>query len=122
MIKEDGRVSEQTFAVSVSFGDPGSEVRPASLQQNLMSNFDYVVNIPGNSIITREFGANESELTIPFTLQPDEIPEGTEGFRISIASQGSPYPNFHTTVLTIVDTLVRIIDDECKLLKICYWK
>ena len=57
LIKEDNRVSEQTFGISITFGDPGAGIRAATLQQTSgqTTNFDYVISRPGENTIIRPF-------------------------------------------------------------------
>ena len=123
LIKEDNRVSEQTFGISITFGSPGAGIRAATLQETAgqTTNFDYVVSSPGVNRITRSFFPFQSEITLTFFLQPDELPEGTEGFRPTIASEGFPFPNFQLPLLNPLpaipafqNTLVRILDNDCK--------
>ena len=123
LIKEDDRVSEQTFAIALFFDDPaGFLTRPATLSQSQDStvNFDYALV---DGIVELEFRPNQTEVQVAFTLFPDELPEGTEGFSISIASLGGRFPNFQLPVTTSVtvpafaSTLVRILDNDCKFLR-----
>ena len=128
LIKEDSRVSEQTFGIFISFGDPGAGIRAATLQEtsNQTTNFDYVVDQPGQNRLIRPFFSFESEITLTFFLEPDLLPEGTEGFRPIIASQGHPFPNFQLPLVNPLpaipayqNTLVRILDNDCKCFSEC---
>ena len=129
LIKEDNRVSEQTFGISISFGSPGAGIRAATLQQTTdqTTNFEYVIVAPGVNRITRSFFPFQSEITLTFFLQPDKLPEGTEGFRAIIASLGDPFPNFQLPLVNplpaipaYANTLIRILDDDCKCFTISY--
>ena len=121
LIKEDNRMSEQTFAVSLLFGDPDAPTRPATLQQSSESSFDYLVSNPGESSITVEFAPEQTEVSVTFFLFPDDFPEGTEGFSINVTSQGDIFPNFQlpettprTRIPAFASTLVRILDTDRK--------
>lgn len=125
LIKENNRTSEQTFSVGVVFSDPGSELLPASLQQiSNGTNFDYVLDIPGNCYRVLTFGPDQSEVNVSFSLLQDELPENMEGFRASISSEGSPFPIFQLPVTNTVSvpafstTLIRIQDNDCKYRKL----
>ena len=129
LIKEDNRISEQNFGVTLSFGDPGS-TRPATLQslEDLNAPFDYNLGVPGLSSISREFGPDQTEISnLVFFLFSDELPEGTEGFLINIASVGDIFPNFQlptdTTAETIpafASTLVTILDNDCMFINFAF--
>ena len=122
LIKEDNRLSEQTFGIAITFGDPGVGIHPATLQQTVdQINFDYIISTPGVNRIVRPFFSFESEITFAFQLVPDQLTEGTEGFRATIASQGDPFPDFELLLLNplpaipaYANTLIRILDDDCK--------
>ncbi len=124
LIKEDNRVSEQTFGIQITFGDPGQGINPATLQQlGQEDGFDYVVNQPGDNVITLSFRPTVSRLTFTFSLFPDELAEGTEGFRAGIGSAGAPFASFQlpspaTRPIPMPpafpDTLIRILDTDCK--------
>lgn len=122
LIKEDSRTSEQTFTVFVNFSDPGNGVSPASLQQESgqVESSDYVVTTPGRAAITKQFLPNQQEITIEFTLLPDNILEGVEGFRATVQSAVSS-PTFQLPVSNAFpSTLIKINDSEynktCKIL------
>ena len=123
LIKEDNRLSEQTFGVIVIFHDPGAGVRPATLQESFTQEtpFDYLIDTPGNDDIVLVFQPFQSEITANFILLSDELPEGTEAFRASVESEGGFFPHFQVPGVISVNipayssTLVRILDDERKL-------
>lgn len=95
IIRENNRLSEQTFGVQITFGDPDSELSAATLQQiGQNSGYDYVLDVPGNDHLNLSFYPNQSEISVAFSLQPDNVVEGIEGFRAQISSQGNPYPHF----------------------------
>ena len=124
LIKEDNRTSEQNFGVTLSFGDPGSLIRPTTLQSatDPFAPFDYSLGrLPGANSISLEFGPDTAEVSFSFFLYSDALPEGTEGFLINIASQGGIFPNFQLPLATpdvaipaFASTLVRIQDNDCE--------
>ncbi len=125
LIKEDNRVSEQTFAIQITVGDPDQGVNLATLQQpgQVDEGFDYVISTPGQNRIALPFPPDQSAITFTFTLFPDELAEGTEGFRAGIGSAGTPFATFQLPSATtrprpmppaFPDTLIRIIDTDSK--------
>ena len=83
IIRGESRQSEQSFAVSISFGDPGAGIRPATLQEfdAQETAFDYVISVPGVDRINRIFQPFETEINAGFILFGDELPEGIESIR-----------------------------------------
>ncbi len=124
LIKENNRVSEQTFGVQISF-DPGQGINPATLQPlGQVDGFDYVISSPGVNSITLPFRPDQSAITVTIDLFPDDLAEGTEGFQTSIGSAGAPFATFQLPSTTTTprpmppafpDTLIRILDTDCKL-------
>ncbi len=115
LLKEDNRVSEQTFGIQIIFGDPGRGINAATLQQvGQSAGYDYVIDIPGNNRLNLVFYPNQSEHSVQFSLQPDDFLEGIEGFRAEISTQGIPYPNFQLPAGTSAfpDTLIKINDSK----------
>ncbi len=113
LVKEDNRVSEQTFGIQIIFGDPGQGINAATLQQvGQSAGYDYVIDIPGSNRLNVVFHPNQSELSVQFSLQPDDLFEGIEGFKAVISTQGTPYPNFQLPAGTSAfsETIIRIID------------
>ncbi len=124
LIKEDNCVSEQTFGIQISIGDPGQGINPAILQQlGQVDGFDYVITTPGLNVLTLSFQPDQSSITVIFSLFPDELAESTEGFRARIGSSTAPFPTFQLPSPTtrprpmppaFLDTLIRIVDNDCK--------
>ncbi len=124
LIKEDNRVSEQTFGIQITFDDPGQGINPATLQQlGKVDGFDYVINNPGVNVMTLAFRPDQSAITIRLSLFPDELAEGSEGFRAGIGSAAAPFTTFQLPSPTtrprpmppaFPDTLIRILDTDCK--------
>ncbi len=108
LIKEDNRKSERTFNVSIVFGDPGAGIRAASSQHNasLLDDSDYIGS--PESIVA--FSPSEQEMAISFTLLPDDLFEGLEGFRITATPI---FPVYDEPDTTFASTLIRILDNDC---------
>ena len=109
-------MSEQIFGVRLTFGDPVADINAATLQQlGQFEGFDYVVSTPGDNAITILFTPDRNEATFAFFIFPDDLAEGTEGFRITVSSQGSPFPDFALPSAEepapYPNTLIRIQDD-----------
>ena len=65
LIKVNNIITEQTFGVSVSFGDPGEGLVPATLHE-IEEIGDFVVNMTaGQRTIILPFRPNETEVIIP---------------------------------------------------------
>ena len=124
LIKEGGRVSEQTFGIQVTFSEPKPGTNVATLQDaDQVTLFDFVVSSPGNDTILLYFHPNQSEITFTFCVVPDDLVEGSEGIRATISSHGAPYPDFQipqsksSLVSVFRDTEIKILDNaDCKLL------
>ena len=119
MIKEDNRESEQTFGLLLTFGDP-ADINAATLQQlGQVEGFDYVVSNPGNNTFFALFEPAQSVINFTWFLSSDDLAEGTEGFRVTISSQGNRFPNIELPSAEdpapYPDTLIRIQDTDCKL-------
>ena len=113
-MKEDNRVSEQTFGVGITAGNPQS--LPAATLENFDSsnNFDYSLGIPGQSFVVLTFLPNQQSVTLSFFLVADTLPEGTEAFRASSTS-AQEFPAFQPPVTTaFASTEIQIIDNDCK--------
>ncbi len=125
LIKEDNRVSEQTFGIQITFGDPGQGINPATLQQpDQVDGFDYVINQPGIDRITLPFRPDQSAINFTIALFPDDSTEGTEGFRASIGLAGGQFATFQLPSPTTTprpvppafrDALIIILDTDSKL-------
>ena len=118
LIRENSVVSEQTFGISIS--SFGAGVNPATPQENPQQN-DYAFEAANINILSLLFQPNVTNITVPFTLFPDELFEGTEGFGLAIASQGVEFPAFQlsTSNRAFANTQVRILDNDSKFLKAC---
>ena len=116
LVREGGRLSEQTFQVIVHVSDSG--IMNTSLA-TLDSFFgedraDYKLTSPTDFIIWT-FPPNRQNITIPLILFDDYMPEGTEAFRATSTSTQYFFPNFGPPSAggAFESTDVFIIDDDC---------
>ena len=114
LIKEGGRLSEQTFSVSISVGEAfGSP--PATLEFFDEDSADYRILGAATDFISLIFPPFQQNITFPFFLFGDEIPEGVETFRAT-STPSQNFPNFGPPSMggAFASTEVRIIDNDCK--------
>ena len=118
VIRKNGVLSEQTFRVRIiSSFDTGEH--SATLQENI----DYAFDDAGNNSLSLLFQPNVTGISVPFTLFPDELFEGTENFRLSIESHMTEFPSFQLPIMSsnmsmaFAETQVRILDNESKFLR-----
>ena len=133
IIKEGGRVTEQTFAVNILINEPivGSRLATQKTDETVAAGINYDFRTEGtasgtalgvNSMVF-EFSPNEQSFTFNFFINSDEVPEGTEGFRLASAPErgvqlpGLSYPTYQppsgrnahvNSEITIMDN-----DSEC---------
>ena len=114
LVKEDGRVSEQTFDVGITVSNP-QMLSPATLESFDPSiNFDYTLGIPEQTFIVLQFLPNQQSITFEFYLNSDEVPEGTEAFQAS-STPVEGFPEFQAPITTAYpSTEIQIIDNDCK--------
>ncbi len=102
LIKEGGRITEQVLGVLVTF-TAGSA-----------SFVDYTLGgIMNLNSQRRNILPNAQSTTITFILLGDDIPEGTETFRVSSSSQEG-FPTFETPTTTFISTIISILDNDCE--------
>lgn len=77
--KENNASSEQTFLVTVAIQTVpfGRGIEPATL------NDDYRLSASGTSVVVQHFDPTVQRISFQFTLLPDSLHEGTEGFLVS---------------------------------------
>lgn len=117
LVKEDNRLTEQTFGLLLTFGDPGVGLSAATLQQvGQVENFDYVVSLPGDPTLLSIFRPDMNALSIAFSLFSDDLVEDVEGFEITFAPQRGQFPFFalpsDESSPPYSSTLIRIIDTD----------
>jgi hypothetical protein len=108
LIREGGRLSEQTFLVGVNVGEPDSGRRSATFDEP----GDYTV---GGGFILVQFLPSQTSVSLPLTLFPDNFPEGLEAFRAT-SSPVEGFPNFGppTSRGAFATTEVQIVDNDRK--------
>ena len=107
LAKENNVTSEQHFRVVVQVTDavpPGQNIQPATMESDcIISNFGTRVFL---------FNPAQSRLSIPFTALPDNVPEGTEAFKLSV------YPAIGEQLLSPInltsETFIIIEDSDSK--------
>ena len=113
LVREGGRLSEQTFHVTISLSGT-TNIPAATFLLDDENNADYGLTIPLD-FIELHFPPDQQNVTLPVILFSDDIPEGTEAFRAT--STPSPnFPNFGPPSMggAFASTNVLIIDDDCK--------
>ena len=119
LVKEDGRVSEQTFGVGITVSNP-QMLSPATLEplSDEGVNFDYTLGTPGQTFTVIEFLPNQQSITFEFFLNSDELPEGTEAFQAS-STPVEGFPTFQAPITTAFpSTEIQIIDNDCKFINV----
>ena len=117
LAKEDNVQSEQTIWIICIVADsvPSSRenINPATIGD------DYSLEFAGTGSVV-EFPPAMQRVNFKFTLLPDDFPEGTEAFRLSISSArigGTvlDLPNYSPPIALFTQTFVFIEDnDDCK--------
>ena len=120
LAKEDNVISEQTFLLSIQVTDSapsGTSTQPATLD------IDYRLSLPGRTSVTLPFLTRDQMIDFPFTLFPDDLPEGTEAFRASVSPQDTrvvpdgsteTFPTFLNPESLASEIFVVIEDDDRK--------
>ena len=114
LVREGGRLSEQTFQVTVSVGGT-IDISPATLEFEDEERADYRLAAAPADFISLNFPPDQQNITLAVILFNDSLLEGTEAFRAISTSQ--IFSNFGppSMVGAIASTEVLIIDDDCKL-------
>ncbi len=125
LIREDNRKSEQTYSVDLTVGDPGGNVKPATLEtSDINESFDYSFGLPGQIKINRLFAPTVDRIPFVFSLNPDLAVEGTETFRATSAqvTPSGDFPVFQTPtgVTAFATTLINILDNDGKYISAVY--
>ena len=99
LVKEDGRVSEQTFGVGITVSNPQmlSAATLETVNNSISSMFDYSLGIPGQTFIVLQFLPIQQNITFEFYLNSDELPEGTEAFQAS-STPVEGFPTFQAPI------------------------
>ena len=116
LVREGGRLSEQTFQVSISVGGT-IDISLATLLTVEVDEEDADYSLTARRAFTElSFPPTVQNITFTVILFPDDVPEPTEAFRAT--STPSPnFPNFGPPSMggAFASTDVLIFDDDCKL-------
>ena len=115
LVREGGRLSEQTFQVSVAVGGT-INISPATLEFEDEERADYRLAAAPADFIALNFPPDQQNITLAVILFSDSLPEGTEAFRAT-STPSQDFPNFGPPSMggAFASTDVLIIDDDCKL-------
>ncbi len=86
--KQDGRISEQTFLVTIeaSSNTPNASIPAATISalngDGSFSNNDYSISAPGKNTVLLVFGPDDQMVDFEFTLYPDNFTESLEAFQV----------------------------------------
>ena len=116
LVKEDNRLSEQTFFVAVGISDPTlPNVSPATSESEALGG-DYQIPRANNGTPTIIFEPHMERSQYTFSLYSDEIAERREGFVIfSLPDEGSTTyttPNLLSTVFRSTTIVIEDNDSE----------
>ena len=118
LVKDDNRVSEQTFRIRIVVSDPTS-MRPATLHTEDIEpdSWDYPVGQVGQHFLLIDISPAQQSLLVAFILNDDDVPEGLEGFRLTAAGG---FPQFllplQTSTTAFQSTTITVIDADGMLL------
>ena len=113
LVREGGRLSEQTFQVSISVGGT-ININPATLEFENEDTADYRLTAP-QDFIALDFPPDAQNITLSVILFRDDLPEGTEAFRAT-STPSQSFPNFGPPSMggAFASTDVLIFDDDRK--------
>ena len=114
LVREGGRLSEQTFQVFVSVGGTINRL-PATLEADNEQRADYRLSAPAD-FIALTFPPFRQNITLTIILFRDDLAEGTEAFRAT-STPAVNFPNFRSPLMggAFASTDVLIFDDDRKL-------
>ena len=118
LIREDNRKSEQTYSVDLTAGDPGGNIKSATIETSNTNNFDYSFGLLDQTTQNRLFAPEDDRIPFVFSVHPDTAVEGTETFRATSAPV-TPSGNFSVFqaprgITAFATTLINIIDSNGK--------
>lgn len=114
LVKEDDRLSERTFGVTITVDTPPGPDLSATLQSTDPSaDFDYSIGGAGVTTTFLLFPPETSRLAFNFELNGDDLTEGSEAF-LAVSSSTPEFPVFGPLVVTFSETVIRILDDDSK--------
>ena len=97
LVKEGGRVSEQTFDLQIDVTNMTTRFQSATLNE------DFEYEIVNNTI---RMDPDQQTVMWKFELIPDDLPEENEAFRVSIS-----YPKFRSGNQDVFNATIIIIND-----------
>ena len=97
LVKEGGRVSEQTFDLQIDVTNMTTRFQSATLNE------DFEYEIINNTI---RMDPDQQTVMWKFELIPDDLPEENEAFRVSIS-----YPKFRSGNQDVFNATIIIIND-----------
>ena len=114
LLREGGRLSEQTFQVAISVGGTINR-RPATLEFEDEQRADYRLTAPAE-FIALDFPPGRQNITLAVILFRDNLHEGQEAFRATTTPSPN-FPNFRPPSMggAFQSTDVLINDDDRKL-------
>ena len=118
-MKDDNRVSEQTFRVGINVNDPSIDVAAATLQtvDTGPGEWDYRMGQVGQDFLLADIFPLQQFLIVGFVMIGDNVPEGLEGFQLdaSVETVGE-FPQFalplQSSTTAFRSTTVTIVDND----------
>lgn len=117
LIKENNRITERTFALNITIGDPTGNVPPATIQSaSNPINFDYSISRSiGVTSVVMEISPSMQNVSFDFFLNADNISERNEALQL-IATGVDGFPSFTPNGIVTPMTQIVIIDNDGKIL------
>ena len=97
LVKEGGHVSEQTFDLQIDVTNMTTRFQSATFKD------DFEYEIVNNTI---RMDPDQQIVMWEFKLNPDDVPEENEAFRVSIS-----YPKFRSGIQDVFNATIIIIND-----------
>ena len=114
IIKEGNRMTEQLYSVGVTVST-STDGNSATLE-TLEEPGDYSLGVDGVNFRQLQFSSDDQEIRFIFMLFGDNTSESTESFRaITSTVEGTPTFQEPITSTAFPSTIIRILDDDCKL-------
>lgn len=116
LIKEDGRVSEQTYGLVISVTDFVIITGIAELGSDFS-----LSNDPMQDSVSILFPPSAQSINFTFFLEADDLIEGTEGFEAFISfADGFPTFDLPSDGNAFADVQVTIMDNDCESTNVCH--
>ena len=113
LIKEDSRTTEKMYSVAIYVNSGDMGLQAATLQSVNGVSYDYSIGSPGVVFTIIDFPPGSQNITFPFFLNHDTLPEVTETFQASVMANNG-FPSFETPTNLFTNTLINIIDNDGK--------